>query len=345
MKKFVAILLTLMLVLGIGAAVADEAPATPTTDKEIVTIYKSYRNVNDNGISPEETFTLVQVEDGKVVDGEDKGNVAPHLGTITGATYADYGATTAGAKLGITVELPSYDKVGVYEYTLKEVAGTTAGVTYYGQNIKLVVTVVNGENNDLLRIAGVHTESSGDKTDTFENTYSAGILTVDKQVKGNLGDKNKEFSFTVTFKAPEGKNWIRTRNGGEYSNLTFATNEYGDVDAQNPTIVDGKISYTLTLKNGGRVSFGNLPYGVSYTVTETGAEEKDGVLMNGDYKVTMTGNVGVIDSAATEAKFVNTKEGSIDTGVTTENLPYVLLIGFVVLAGAALLIKRKAHNN
>lgn len=345
MKKFVAILLTLMLVLGIGAAVADEAPATPTTDKKTVTIYKSYKNVNDNGISPEETFTLEQVGDGKVVDGEDKGKVAPHLGTITGATYADYGATTTGAKLGITVELPSYDKVGVYEYTLKEVAGTTAGVTYYGQNIKLVVTVVNGQNNNLLRIAGVHTESSGDKSDTFENTYSAGILTVDKQVKGNLGDKNKEFSFTVTFMAPEGKNWIRTRNGGEYSNLTFATNEYGDVDAQNPTIVDGKISYTLTLKNGGRVSFGNLPYGVSYTVTETGAEEKDGVLMNGDYKVTMTGNVGVIDSAATEAKFVNTKEGSIDTGVTTENLPYVLLIGFVVLAGAALLIKCKAHNN
>lgn len=342
MKKFVAILLTLMLVLGIGAAVAD----TPPTDIDTVTIYKSYKNVNDNGISPEETFTLVQVEDGKVVDGEDKGKVAPHLGTITGATYADYGATTDGAKLGITVELPSYDKVGVYEYTLKEVAGTTAGVTYYGQNIKLVVTVVNGENNDLLPIAGVHTESSGDKkSDTFENTYSAGILTVDKQVKGNLGDKNKEFSFTVTFEAPKGKNWIRTRNGGEYSNLNFATNEYGDVDAQNPTIADGKISYTLTLKNGGRVSFGNLPYGVSYTVTETGAEEKDGVLMNGDYKVTMTGNVGVIDSAATEAKFVNTKEGSIDTGVTTENLPYVLLLGFVVLAGAALLIKRKAHNN
>lgn len=343
MKKFVAILLTLMLVLGIGAAVADEAPATPTPDKEIVTIYKSYKNVNDNGISPEETFTLKQVGDGSVKDGD--ATSAPALGTITGATFADYGATTAGAKLGITVELPSYDKVGVYEYTLQEVAGTTAGVAYYGQNIKLVVTVVNGENNNLLCIAGVHTESSGDKSDTFENTYSAGILTVDKQVKGNLGDKNKEFSFTVTFMAPEGKNWIRTRNGGEYSNLTFATNEYGDVDAQNPTIKDGKISYTLTLKNGGRVSFGNLPYGVSYTVTETGAEEKDGVLMNGDYKVTMTGNEGVINSAATEAKFVNTKEGSIDTGVTTENLPYVLLIGFVVLAGAALLIKRKAHNN
>lgn len=46
-----------------------------------------------------------------------------------------------------------------------------------------------------------------------------------------------------------------------------------------------------------------------------------------------------------EVTFINEKSGTIDTGVTTENLPYVLLIGFVVLAGAALLIKRKAHNN
>ena len=323
MKKFVAILLTLMLVLGIGAAVADEAPATPT-DKEIVTIYKSYRNVNDNGISPEETFTVVQVEDGKVVDGEDKGKVAPHLGTITGATYADYGATTAGAKLGITVELPRYDKVGVYEYTLQEKAGTTAGVTYYGQNIKLVVTVVNGENNDLLRIAGVHTESSGDKTDTFENTYSAGTLKVSKTVAGNLGDKNKYFEFKVTLTGENGKTY-----GASYA-VTG-----GSKDDNPKSIVIGQET-TFMLKHGDTLSIANLPYNVTYTVTETA---------DADYETTKTGDTGTISAAEQTAAFTNTKEGSIDTGVTTENLPYVLLIGFVVLAGAALLIKRKAHNN
>ena len=322
MKKFVAILLTLMLVLGIGAAVADEAPATPTTDKEIVTIYKSYRKVNDSGISPEETFTLKQVGNGSVKDGD--ATSAPALGTITGATFADYGATTAGAKLGITVELPSYDKVGVYEYTLQEVAGTTAGVAYYGQNIKLVVTVVNGENNNLLCIAGVHTESSGDKSDTFENTYSAGTLKVSKTVAGNLGDKNKYFEFKVTLTGENGKTY-----GASYA-VTG-----GSKDDNPKSIVIGQET-TFMLKHGDTLSIANLPYNVTYTVTETA---------DADYETTKTGDHGTISAAEQTAAFTNTKEGSIDTGVTTENLPYVLLIGFVVLAGAALLIKRKAHNN
>lgn len=322
MKKFVAILLTLMLVLGIGAAVADEAPATPTTDKETVTIYKSYRNVNDSGISPEETFTLKQVGNGSVKDGD--ATSAPALGTITGATFADYGATTAGAKLGITVELPSYDKVGVYEYTLQEVAGTTAGVAYYGQNIKLVVTVVNGENNNLLCIAGVHTESSGDKSDTFENTYSAGTLKVSKTVAGNLGDKNKYFEFKVTLTGENGKTY-----GASYA-VTG-----GSKDDNPKSIVIGQET-TFMLKHGDTLSIANLPYNVTYTVTETA---------DADYETTKTGDHGTISAAEQTAAFTNTKEGSIDTGVTTENLPYVLLIGFVVLAGAALLIKRKAHNN
>lgn len=322
MKKFVAILLTLMLVLGIGAAVADEGPATPTTDKEIVTIYKSYRNVNDSGISPEETFTLKQVGNGSVKDGD--ATSAPALGTITGATFADYGATTAGAKLGITVELPSYDKVGVYEYTLQEVAGTTAGVAYYGQNIKLVVTVVNGENNNLLCIAGVHTESSGDKSDTFENTYSAGTLKVSKTVAGNLGDKNKYFEFKVTLTGENGKTY-----GASYA-VTG-----GSKDDNPKSIVIGQET-TFMLKHGDTLSIANLPYNVTYTVTETA---------DADYETTKTGDHGTISAAEQTAAFTNTKEGSIDTGVTTENLPYVLLIGFVVLAGAALLIKRKAHNN
>lgn len=326
MKKFVAILLTLMLVLGIGAAVADEAPATPTTDKEIVTIYKSYRNVNDSGISPEETFTLKQVGNGSVKDGD--ATSAPALGTITGATFADYGATTAGAKLGITVELPSYDKVGVYEYTLQEVAGTTAGVAYYGQNIKLVVTVVNGENNNLLCIAGVHTESSGDKSDTFENTYSAGTLKVSKTVAGNLGDKNKYFEFKVTLTGEAGKTYGDSYRvtGGSYT-----------TNPEVVTIVAGEEKeYTFMLKHDETISIANLPYGVTYTVTEAAAD---------GYTTSATGDTGKINAAEQTAAFTNTKTGSIDTGVTTENLPYVLLIGFVVLAGAALLIKRKAHNN
>ena len=322
MKKFVAILLTLMLVLGIGAAVATEAtPSTDLTDHETVKIKKVYK-LEGAGTSPVETFTLKQVGDGTVNNGE--ATSAPALGTITGAAFAEGAATANGTTGEITVALPEYTSVGVYEYTLQEVAGTTAGVTYYGETIKLVVTVVNGKNNDLLRIAGVHTESSGVKSDTFENTYRAGTLNVSKTVTGNLGDKNKYFEFKVTLTGVEGKTY-----GDSYAVSG------GSKDDNPKSIVIGQET-TFMLKHGDTLSIANLPYGVTYTVTETAAA---------GYETTMTGDSGTIGAATQTAAFTNNKNGSIDTGVTTENLPYVLLIGFVVLAGAALLIKRKAHNN
>lgn len=336
MKKFVAILLTLMLVLGIGAAVADEGPATPTTDLTdhgTVTIKKVYKLVGA-GTSPAETFTLEQVGVGRVTDGD--ATSAPALGTITGAAFNEGAATADGTTIGnITVALPGYTNVGVYEYTLQEVAGNTAGVIYYGKTIKLVVTVINGENGKL-RIAAVHTESEDEeKSDKFVNTYRAGTLNVSKTVTGNMGDKNKYFEFDVTLTGEEGKAY------GESYVVSG-----GSKEANNPASIKIGEKTTFKLKHGDTLSIANLPYGVTYTVTEVDAKENEkGVLMNGDYEVTKTGDSGTIGAASQTAAFTNTKTGEIDTGVTTENLPYVLLIGFVVLAGAALLIKRKAHNN
>lgn len=322
MKKFVAILLTLMLVLGIGAAVADEAEVTPTTDTDLtdhgtVTIKKVYKLVGA-GTSPAETFTLEQVGVGRVTDGD--ATSAPALGTITGAAFNEGAATANGATGEITVALPEYTSVGVYEYTLQEVAGTTAGVAYYGKTIKLVVTVVNGTDGNI-RVAAVHTESEDEvKSDKFENTYSAGTLTVKKTVTGNLGDKKKEFDFTVTFAAPEGKNWTPAIGASEGATM----------------VEDNPMSYTFKLKHDAMATFGNLPAGVTYTVTETPVD---------GYTTNNIEQKGTIVAGLNEVTFINEKSGTIDTGVITENLPYVLLIGFVVLAGAALLIKRKAHNN
>ena len=104
----------------------------------------------------------------------------------------------------------------------------------------------------------------------------------------------------------------------------------------NPTSIKIGEETTFMLKHGDTISIANLPYGVTYSVTETAAD---------GYTTTKTGDTGSINAAETTAAFTNSKTGTIDTGVTTESLPYVVLMGFVVLAGAALLLKRKAHNN
>lgn len=338
MKKLLSIGLAAMLAFGLAttsfaeeagsdASEAGTGSSTTTTPTDgIVTIQKVYKLENADTISPAETFTLVQDGKGRVTNGD--ATEAPDLGTITGATYKEGAATINGTTGDITVALPEYTSVGVYEYTLKEDSSAqTAGVDYYANNIKLVVTVVNDDNGKL-RIAAVHTESKGEtKSDKFPNTYKAGELDVSKTVIGNLGDKNKYFEFKVTLTGEEGKTYAKS-----YA-VSGANNE------GNPTSVEVKAGekkeYTFKLKHGDTITIANLPYGVKYTVTETAAE---------GYTTEKTGDTGEINAADQAAKFTNTKEGSIDTGVVLNNMPYILVLA-VLAAGVAVFIIRKRRED
>lgn len=299
-----------------------------TTDQETVTVNKVYKLTNAGTVSPEETFTLQQTKK-EVVDGEAK--EVPDLVAINGATFAQGKATFEGSSKEITVTLPKYDNVGVYKYTLKEVAGTTAGVTYYGDNIKLVVTVVNGENGNL-RIAAVHTEAEGGaKSDSFTNTYSAGKLNVTKTVSGNLGDKTKKFHFTVKFEKPENKD--------VKSDIT-ATVAGTDRGILALDWTSGSCTYEFDLADGETASLGNIPYDVKYTVTESDYT-KDG------YSIAeKTRDKGTVSAAEQTAAFTNTKTGDIDTGVNLTTLPYILVFaGVIVIAGAAFITRRRRYED
>ena len=334
MKKLLSIGLAAMLAFGLAttsfaasdtdAAGSDNTTGSSTTatytDQSTVTIKKAYKLTNDGTTSPAEIFTLKQV--GKEVKDGDA-TEAPDLGTITGAEFIEGAATVDGTTGDITVALPNYDKVGVYEYTLKEVAGTTAGVAYYPDNIRLVVTVINGEDGKL-RIAAVHVESEDKKSDTFPNTYSAGTLNVSKTVTGNLGDENKYFEFTVTLTGEAGKT---------YADSYAVTG--GSADAKNPTTIAVGVPTKFKLKHGDTIHIANLPYRVEYTVTETAAK---------GYTTTSTGDYGTINAADQTAAFTNHKEGEVDTGVVLNNMPYILVLA-VLAAGVAVFIIRKRRED
>lgn len=322
MKKLLSIGLAAMLAFGLATtSFAEEAGDVTTPTDGTVTIHKVYKLENAGTTSPAETFTLVQDGPGTVKDGE--AEAAPALGTITGATYEEGAATVSGTTGDITVALPEYTNVGVYEYTLKEVAGKTAGVTYYDKGIKLVVTVVN-DNNGKLRIAAVHTESTGEtKSDNFPNTYKAGELDVSKTVTGNLGDKNKYFEFKVT---------LTGENGKTYRDSYAVT---GGSNTENPTSIKIGEETTFLLKHGETIHIENLPYGVEYTVTETAAE---------GYTTEKTGADGTISAADQTAAFTNTKNGNVDTGVVLNNMPYILVLA-VLATGVAVYIIRKRRED
>lgn len=198
MKKILSIVFAIVLMLSMGTvALAAEGNYT---DMSQVTITKEYKLTNPGTTSPAETFTFSELTNVSVTDAAEGVTVenmpTPTIGSIS---YELGEAGSENMKKTAVITLPdNYSSVGVYTYSFKEIPGKTAGVTYYDKEIKLVVTVLQGENGRL-RVAAVHTEAEdGDKADKFPNEYSAGSLAIAKVVTGNMGDKEKYFKVTVT---------------------------------------------------------------------------------------------------------------------------------------------------
>lgn len=332
-----ALALSMMFAMAVPMAFAE----TPH-DMTSVTVKKLYK-LEGEGVSPEETFTLKQTKS-EVVDSE--AETAPALGAITGAYFAEGAATTAGATGDITIALPTYEKVGIYKYTLEEVAKKTAGVTYYGNKIKLVVTVVNDDTGKV-RVAAVHTEAEnenggfdsiikgeGSKSDTFANTYKANELEVSKTVTGNMGDKDKYFTFHVTF----------TKNSNEDAPTLI---KYEDATGEHTlTFTGGTVTKEFTLKNDSEMHFTNVPAGVTYTVSEE-SYASDG------YKTyigseTEENEKRKAEGTATTEKatvaFFNHKGGDVDTGVILDNAPYILMLAVVAGGAMTLVIKKRREE-
>ena len=91
---------------------------------------------------------------------------------------------------------------------------------------------------------------------------------------------------------------------------------------------DGKATAQITLKHGESVAFTNIPYGVTYTVTEVEANQDD-------YTTTTTYTDDTnkrIDSVSDEVTIVNHKGGDLTEGIDQDVLPYVgagLLLGIL----------------
>ena len=367
-KKLLALTLVLCMVFCLSSAVfaVDEdqttVPSTGETDgdsdQSVTLTYVDHADLKkvygqagtEGGSSPAETFYIEQVGNGTKTEGENTSTAVPALlkadnmpsdAPTNAISYISYVKGDAGNATNMTktftIKLPEYTNngVGVYEYKLKEIAGNTAGVTYYAKEIKLVVTVVN-DNNGYARVVAVHAEDETDnpidettnpkptKKDNFPNTYTQGSLKVEKTVTGLLGDKTntKKFEIKVTFTAPNNK--------VVKSEITYGTD--GTV-----TFEEGKTTATATINlgHGESVTFKNIPDGVTYKVEETDYSS-DG------YQASYSNQQGTINNSLTTCTVTNTKNGEIDMGVSLDSLPYILALA-VAFGGAVVMITRKRH--
>lgn len=325
-EKLLAGVLSISLAMGVSVMPAFAASGETYADMDSVVIKKNYELANEGTFSPAETFSF-DIEADNVTDASDditpENMPTPTIGTVS---YAQGEAGSASKTKKIEIKLPEYDSVGVYTYIIHEVAGNSAGVTYYGDAILLRVTVI--EQDGKLRIAAVHTEdpeSTGEgKKDDFDNLYSAGELEVHKDVEGIMGNKEKYFEFRVQLTGEEGKTYQDSYaiTGGSY-----------DANPDSIKIRPGETTEaTFYLKDDDTIHIENLPYGVEYKVSETPVA---------DYVTTETGTEGEVDEAVEQANFTNTKGGTVDAGVVLDSAPYLFTLTGAAGVGLLLTLRRR----
>lgn len=266
--------------------------------------------VMSDGSSPDAEFpiqVLLGLEDKKPYTGEYKvfedgrelgTKIASDEGILTlkAGQYAVITELMGGNK--ITVQETEYGgrKAPTYEMT-----GPLAGEPIVSDNS---ISGIAKEGNDL----GYNPEVKVTVTN-----YPLPGLTVRKTVSGNMGDRNREFDFTVQAQNSKGE---AVSVDGTYEGITV------DKDGQ------------FKLKHGQSLVIPELPYGVTCTVTESIPEEEGYTTTvkvdGGEEKSSKTVTVENMNTAAV-IDFTNTKGLNVPTGIFTDNLPYLVMLAMAAI--------------
>lgn len=351
LKKFFAGVLAaaMMLTVGATAVFADVGTTTPVTNdgNGTFTITKKYTVANENTFAPAETFKLEQTDkSGKQMSVSYDGKV-PDLKTVTGESNGIVGVVNFATESSneqtenFTIGLPKYDGVGVFTYTLKEVSATNAGILNDGRTFTVTVYATQGDDGIETGVTVHEGTSKGTKVTSINNKFQAGALTIHKDVKGSMGDKAYQFPFTVTLSSAKPVT-ATLRVNGETSTVKF---EKASEDATEYTA-----TVPFKLSNDGNYTISNIPYDVTYTVSEDG--ETNGKLTVGsdenavEYNVKYSDNNGSKVEGATATVNVTNTAGNalIDTGVILDNAPYIALLAIVAIGGVALMLNKRRRD-
>ena len=338
-KKIGAIILTGLMVIGMGmTSYAEDNIQTPEGTAQIEKNLVFAEGIDTP--AEEFSFSVTKItEDAPeaAIDsivyqkGEDKG-------TIENGTYT----VSKNADIQFQNEFPH---AGVYEYKVKEEAGSASGITYSTEEYLVRVYVVNQEDG-MLRIQSITAEKGDSKQEkiSFRNTYvTTGNLAIEKKTEGAFADKTRSFEFTIEF----------IRSATNDSSVSYT----GKIGNEDVVCVIG-VPTTFELHDGQSINFADLPAGTRYIVTEK--EEKDGytpsvqAVENGVQGETRIGTDGADLSASTDGEsslvgekdnkvtFTNTYTDVPITGVYEQKLPYILLLGISgILFLACLFLKKR----
>lgn len=244
---------------------------------------------------------------------------------------------TITANLSAEIKTSLFKAPGVYRYKITQTPSELDGLNVTYKELFLDVYVENEENGGsgyVVKGCILRTEAgSGEKTAGFLNKYATHKLAITKVVKGNQGDKNKDFKFTVTIKGVAGESyWYATVKNG--------------ATAMSETPVKSGTVFTEMLKDGEYVIVYGLSSEDKFTVTEADYHS-DGYKTSykiGDDTSWTDGNsiaekaIGTSDTTVT---FTNTKDATVPTDVIRTVVPYVAIVAFAAVMGVVFFRPRR----
>lgn len=265
--------------------------------------------VMSDGPSPDAEFpiqVLLGLEDKKPYTGEYKVfEDGRKLGT---KTASEEGILTLKAgQYAIITGLMGGNKITVQE---TEYGGRKAPT--YVMTGPLAAPAVTGDNSISATAKEGKELGTNATVQVTVTNYPLPGLTVSKTVNGNMGDRNREFDFTVQAQNSEGQ---PVSVDGTYEGIFVQNGQF-------------------KLKHGQSLVIPELPYGVTCTVTESIPEEEGYTTTvkvdGGEEKSSKTVTVENMNTAAV-IDFTNTKTLNVPTGIFTDNLPYLMMLAMAAI--------------
>ncbi|MCI1666393.1 MAG: Cna B-type domain-containing protein [Atopobiaceae bacterium] len=175
---------------------------------------------------------------------------------------------TNDANGNVTIDGLSFDSIGSYSYTLKEVAGDTSkGVTYDGTTYTVTVNVID-DGKGALTASNVITDADGNEVSTpsfnnsYETTPTSASFGATKVLSGRTLNEG-EFGFTLSSSDGTPMPEVTNVSNGADGSVSFGAIEYE---------AKGEYDYTISEDQGSiaGVTYDGTTYRVHVSVTDDG---------------------------------------------------------------------------
>ena len=260
---------------------------------------------------------------------EGNANAGDFSFTLTGDNNVNETVTNK-ADGKITFSELSFDKVGVYNYTVKEVKGDKPDVDYDEMTVAVKVTVTKDEDSGLLTAKTEMTSTGGEATGTDDTTFNNYVVAPVKTrfdfSKALAGRKLKAGEFSFQLKDANG-NILQTKTNNasgvvafddlSFDNTQVGTHKYTVEEVQGSeagmTYDPMKAEVTITVTKDGHVlkATNTLPSDTEFNNTFKSSPVKvnlefdkslsNGTLNAGDFSFTLTGDNNVNETVTNKA--------------------------------------------